>query len=205
LGLSGVVLVFLPFVDYVPMEHFLDDLGFFTLIGPCVVLPFAISAGYLRWLLTGGLSRWEAAVGYALALTVIVLLCLTALQVWWEFDKFLGPVLLALGLGTGAWFVIQNLRHGSPPTLTALVAMQLAYLPFALGWLAAFPIPALIEGDWDIGIGAYLALLTVLAYTAQAVLSVYRPARLALRLLPLGLVWGGLAIIVLVLQRYPSL
>ena len=45
-----------------------------------------------------------------------------------------------------------------------------------------------------IGIGAYLAVLAVLVYTAQVALSVQDQPRLWLRLLPLGLVWaGGLA------------
>ncbi len=41
----------------------------------------------------------------------------------------------------------------------------------------------------DIGIGAYLAFLTVLVYTAQAALSVLGQRRVLLRLLPLALIW----------------
>ncbi len=97
---------------------------------------------------------------------------------------------LTLGLAAGAWFIVQNLRHQVPPgyfKLTALVALQLAYLPIALFWLL-FVIIASDSG------GAYLALLTVLVYTAQAALSVRGQPWLLLRLLPLGLVWaGGLA------------
>ncbi len=61
LGLSGVATIFLPFIfSNVPVEVFLeelDELFWLTLLGPFVVLPFFISAGYLRWVLTGGLSR----------------------------------------------------------------------------------------------------------------------------------------------------
>ncbi len=203
LGLSGVATVFLPFVwDYVPLGFFLEQLeeldpfGIALIVSPVVVLPFFISAGYLRWLFTGGLSRWEGGLGYALALIVVVLFSLLVIQGWWESESSVRdfPVFafLALGLGAGAWFVIQNLRHEAPPTLTALVAMQLAYLPFALGWLAVGPVTALIEGGaFGIGIGAYLAFLTVLVYTAQAALSLRGQPRLWLRLLPLGLVWVG--------------
>ena len=98
----------------------------------------------------------------------------------------------ALGLGAGAWFIVQNLRHEAPPTLTALVAMQLAYLPFALGWLVVFLVVDRIEDYadmFDIPIGAYLAFLTVLVYTAQAALSVLGQRRVLLRLLPLALIW----------------
>ncbi len=198
LGLSGVATIFLPFIaGYVPVVFFLEELehqGIFALLGPFVVLPFFISAGYLRWVLTGGLSRWEGELGYALALIVVFLLSVFIIQDWWESgfggDEWLFAF-LTLGLGAGAWFVIQNLRHKIPLTLTALVALQLAYLPFALFWLL-FSISALIDGDAsDIRIGAYLAFLTALVYTAQAALSVRGQPRLYLRLLPLGLVWAG--------------
>ncbi len=194
LGLSGVATIFLPFiVGYVPVEVFfegLEEQGMFALLGPFVVLPFFISAGYLRWLFTGGLSRWEGDLGYALALIVVFLLSVFMIQDWWESgfdgDDWLFSTLFLLGLGAGAWFVIQNLRHGAPPTLTALVALQLAYLPCALYWLMV----AMSEGDAPyIGIGAYLTLLTVLVYTAQAALSVLGQRRVLLRLLPLALIW----------------
>ncbi len=197
LGLSGVATVFLPFVwDYVPVWFFLEKLeeqGIFALLGPCVVLPFFISAGYLRWVLTGGLSRWEGKLGYALALIVVFLLSVFIIQDWWESgvdsDEWLSNAYFPLGLSAGAWFVIQNLRHKIPLTLTALVALQLVYLPFAL-FLLLFAITALIDGDAsDIGIGAYLAFLTVLVYSAQAALSVLGQRRVLLRLLPLALIW----------------
>ena len=195
LGLSGVATVFLPFVwDYVPVWFFLEKLeeqGIFALLGPCVVLPFFISAGYLRWVLTGGLSRWEGKLGYALALIVVFLLSVFIIQDWWESgfdgDEWLSNAYFPLGLGAGAWFIVQNLRHGAPLTLTALVALQLVYLPFALYWLM---IAILIGGDAsDIGIGAYLTLLAVIVYTAQAALSVLGQRRVLLRLLPLALIW----------------
>ena len=198
LGLSGVATIFLPFiVGYVPVEVFLEELeeqGMFALLGPFVVLPFFISAGYLRWVFTGGLSRWEGDLGYALALIVVFLLSVFMIQDWWESgfdgDEWLFNAFFTLGLGAGAWFVIQNLRHKAPLTLTALVALQLAYLPFAVFWLA-FLITALIKGDAFsiIGIGAYLTPLAVIAYTAQAALSVLGQRRVLLRLLPLALIW----------------
>ena len=198
LGLSGVATIFLPFiVGYVPVEVFfegLEEQGMFALFGPFVVLPFFISAGYLRWLLTGGLSRWEGELGYALALIVVFLLSVFFIQDWWESgfggDTWFFSAFFALGLGAGAWFVIQNLRHKAPLTLTALVALQLAYLPFAVFWLV-FLITALIKGDAFsiIGIGAYLTLLAVIVYTAQAALSVLGQRRVLLRLLPLALIW----------------
>ncbi len=195
LGLSGVVLVFLPFFEgEVPVEVFLeglDELFWLVFLGPFVVLPFFISAGYLRWLLTGGLSRWEGGLGYALALIVVVPFSFLIIQEWWESELSVRDLAFpALGLGAGAWFIVQNLRHQVRPgyfKLTALVAMQLAYLPFALFWLQY----AIIVSDSG---EAYLAFSTVFVYTAQAALSVRGQPWLLLRLLPLGLVWaGGLA------------
>ncbi len=203
LGLSGVVLIFLPYVNvdrwYVPVVSFLEgleerNLFMIAFVGPFVVLPLFISAGYLRWVLTGGLSPWEGRLGYTLALMVVASFLLLVIQAWWEsdllkdWDLFVFP---ALGLGAGGWFIIQKFRHGALPTSTALVALQLAHLPFALFWLALL-IGALIDGEVslsDIGTGAYLAFLTVLIYTAQAALSVCGQRRFLLRLLPLGLIW----------------
>jgi hypothetical protein len=202
LGLSGVVLVFLPFEGgTVPVTYFLEglaarDLSMTALVGPCVVLPFFISAGSLRWLLTGRFSRWESGLDYALSLITVVLFALFVIITWWERgldEEVLSFAFPAVGLGAGAWFVIQNLRHGAPPTLTSLVALQLAYVPLALYWLG-LPIDALIAGRvWGIRIGAYLAFLTVLVYTAQPALSVRGQPRLPLRLLPLGVVWASAA------------
>jgi hypothetical protein len=212
LGLSGVVLVFLPFEVFfftpqVPIENFLDFLGDFEfnleslgglgLGGPLVVLPFFISAGYVRWVLTAGLSRWEIWLGYALALIVVVLILLLSIQVWWtdgfDGDYGLGFIcaFLVLGLGAGAWFVIQNLRRGASLGQMALVALQLAYLPLAICWLTVLPISDLVVGQVsDVRIGAYLAFLTVLIYTVQVALSVRGQRRFLLRLLPLAFNWG---------------
>lgn len=200
LGLSGAVLTFLPFFDgYVPMEVFLDDMDEFLILAllfPFVALPFFVSAGYVHWVLGGKLSRWESTLGYALALIVVALLTLVIIGTWWESgfndNGFFIFVFLAIGLGGGIWFVMQNLYHGTPSQCITLVAMQLAYLPFALGWLAALPGNQLINdfgSILDLPVGAYLAFLTVVVYTAQIALSVRGRSRAALRLLPLGLAW----------------
>lgn len=202
LGLSGVVLVFLPFIDsYVPVEVLLenlDELFWVALVGPFVVLPFFIATGYFRWVLSGTLSRWESRFGYAITLIVLLLFSLSMIQMWWELgfdDELLLIAFPAVGLGASAWFVLQNLRYVAPAALRALQAMQLAYLPFALFWLA-FPVSALIKGEsiLDMPIGSSLTLLTVVVYTAQALLTARHQLRPMLELLPLGVVWmSGLA------------
>lgn len=203
LGLSGVALVFLPFIEsYVPVEFLLenlDELFVVVFVGPFVALPFFISAGYLRWVLSGTLSWWESGLGYALALIVHVLFSLLLIQMWWKsgFDEELLLIAFpAVGLGASVWFVLQNLRHGALAALTALQAMQLAYLPFALFWLA-LPVGAVIKGEsmLDLPIGSSLTLLTVVVYTAQAALTARTPPRAMPALLPLGVVWvSGVAL-----------
>ena len=197
LGLSGVVLVFLPFIDsYVPAEVLLenlDELFWVALVGPSVVLPFFVSAGYVRWVISGTLSRWESRLGYALALIVLLLFSLLMIQMWWESgveDELLLIAFPAVGLGAGAWFVLQNVRHRAPAALMALQAVQLAYLPFALFWLV-FPVNAVINSKsmLDIPIGSLLTLLTVVVYTAQIVLALRHQSRPILALLPLVVVW----------------
>jgi hypothetical protein len=197
LGLSGVVLVFLPFIDsYVPVEVLLenlDELSWVALVGPFVVLPFFISAGYVRWVISGTLSRWESGLGYALALIVLLLFSLLMIQMWWESgfdDELLLIALPAVGLGAGAWFVLQNVRHRAPVGLMALQAVQLAYLPFALFWLV-FPVNAVINSKsmLDIPIGSLLTSLTVVVYTAQTMLALRHQARPISAFLPLVVVW----------------
>jgi hypothetical protein len=186
-GLSGVVLIFLPFMyDDVPALG--SDTGFWVL-APCVILPFVIFAGYLRWLLTGHLSRWEKGLGYALALIGALGVHVAILSGWsWPpaTDDWVGLLFLLAPLAAGAWFITQSLRGRISPAPTALVVMQVVYLVFALFWLTALAIDVPLD---YVGSGGYLALVTVLVYTAQAALLVGGQPRKLLRLVPLALVW----------------
>ncbi len=204
LGLSGVVLVFLPFAyDTVPATFFLDSLPpplppvreylfvsplLFWWVTPFVLLPFAISAGYLRWLLTGRLSRAEAGVGYALALIAACSLVLVELVDWLgSHDDWLPVVYFVIAFGAGARFVIQNLRTATPPAPNALVAMQVVYLPVALALIS-------LGLDNDPQIGLYLAIVTVLVYSAQIVMAAKRSWHSLIFFVPLALVWVGLLV-----------
>ena len=203
LGLSGVVLLFLPFDDdevlatvffkWLPpplppfRRTFNVDLLFWVL-APFVLLPFAIFAGYLRWLLTGRLSRGEAGAGYALALlfacSLVLVLLVDSLLLDWSVEH----VYPLVAFGAGAGFVIQNLRTATPPVPNALVAMQVVYLPLAL-----FLIPfAFLAGR--VQIGWYLAIVTVLAYSAQIVMAAQRPWQALIFFVPLALGWAGLLV-----------
>ncbi len=197
LGLSGAVLIFLPFSDgEVPAVGFLDLLPpplppfgsfdeLFWWLAPAVLFPFAISAGYLRWLLTGRLSHGEAWLGYALALlaacSLVLVLLVESLLVDWSVSY----VYSLVAFGAGAGFVIQNLRTATPPVPNALVAMQVVYLPLALYWVLF----AFLDGH--VQIGFYLAIVTVLAYSAQIVMAAKRPWQTLMFFVPLSLVWVG--------------
>ncbi len=203
LGLSGVVLIFLPFVDdHVPATVFFDSLppplppfGFldelFWWLAPFVLLPFAISAGYLRWLLTGHLSRAEAVAGYAFALLFACSLVLVEMVDSWgrpAASVLVKVVYLLIAFGAGAGFVIQSLRCATPPVPNALVAMQVVYLPLALYWvLFAF-------SESSVQVGTYLAIVTVLAYSAQIVMAAKRSWHSLIFFVPLALVWVGLLV-----------
>ncbi len=216
LGLSGVVLVFLPFTENVlpivfvlqptPLPPFRGILNFgsvYWFAVPFVVLPFAISAGYLRWLLTGRLSRRVAAADYALALIAACVLVLVILVDWldsiackelyspgWCRDPFMALVpwqsvaypLVAFSAGAG--FVIQNVRNATRSGPNALVAMQVVYLPLAL-----FLILGGLDGPQ---IGCYLTIVPVLAYSAQIVMAAKRLWQALIFFVPFGLVWGVL-------------
>ena len=207
LGLCGVVLIFLPFLkdfkDAAPAAVFLGflppplppfrgllNLGIlFWWLAPLVVLPFAISAGHLRWLLTGRLSPGEAGAGYALALLAAGALVVVELVDWWDSGTEVGAVVYSLiAFGAGAAFVIQNLRTATPPVPNALAAMQVVYLPLAVFWLL------FVFSEGRVRIGWYLAIVTVLAYSAQIVMAAKRPWQALIFFVPLVLVWAGLLV-----------
>jgi drug/metabolite transporter superfamily protein YnfA len=196
LGLSGVAAVFLPFVEtYVPLGVVLDppeeDLALRVSVGPFVVLPFVIFTGYLRWLLTGYLSRWERALAYALAL--IGALSLPVYGVLYESsgsldkDALLWLLPLLVVYAANAWFIAQSERNDTSSAPRALAAMQLVYLVFALFWLTLLITEPLFD---EAGSGAYLAAVTVVVYTLQAALLVRGRRWKLLKLTPLALVWG---------------
>ncbi len=173
LGLSGVLLIFLPFTgSYIPAGEFLVSLNpyddFLVLIAPCVILPFVISIGYLRWLLIGPLSRGEKITGYVFALLAAYSVLLIAIAEMLDdgqvgTDDFYFLSMFGVGPLFGALFVILNIRNTPASVPNALVAMQVAYLPFTIYWL-------LVAIGWGQEIGWYLAIVTVLVYSTQIVM-----------------------------------
>jgi hypothetical protein len=78
-------------------------------------------------------------------------------RVWIEIAI---PVLTPL---LGVYVVINNLRNKGPKEVSAVMAMQIAYLSNALLCLIGF------FGEWQIG--AYFVLVTSIVYLLQIVLA----------------------------------
>ncbi len=192
LGLSGVLLIFLPFVySYTPAEVFLESLNNNpVLVAPCVILPFVISIGYLRWLLIGPLSRGEKITGYVFALLAAysVLIYEIADMVYLNrpvrIDDFYFLSMLGVGALFGALFVILNARSTPASVPNALVAMQVAYLPLTMTWVLA--------GIDDGQAGWYFAVVTVLVYSTQNVMLAKRIWYALIFFIPLALVYTAL-------------
>jgi hypothetical protein len=160
------------------LEFFLGLLMFMPPLVP-LLLAVPISAGYLRWLTTGGLAPWAWRTDYTLAV-----LTGAAVVSWFGWIVFLGmlsyakqalaPICILASLGLGGWVVMRNRRAGLPHALNALIALQVVYVADALGLLVIF-IPDSKLGDsirWRIG--ALFALLTVVVYVVQIVLGSLR-------------------------------
>ncbi len=169
IGLSGVVLSFVAFTgDIIPLTDVLLDWGFsdelWLLVAPCVVLPFIISMGYALWLTTGRQSRWMVNTGYAFA----ALFACTSLK-GIGLDSRYEPVLMAMtflftaAFTSAAWLNIKGIRHDSG--VRGLVAMQSVYSVPMTFWIAF----AHYAQD-DFQSGAWLGVITLLAYLAQTTL-----------------------------------
>ncbi len=203
LGLNGVLLIFLPFAArnrevYIPAVVFIEELPLslppFVFFGalswwlaPFVLVPSAISAGYLRWLRIGQLSRGEEIAGYVFALLAacsIVLVEIADMVLRYQPVE-IGDFYALIIFGAGALFVIQNARSTVSPVPNSLVAMQVAYLPFAIVWILL----VVIEDPRPL-VGWYLAVVTVLAYSVQIVLAAERPWQTLIFFAPLALAWG---------------
>ena len=149
-----------------------------------LLLAIPISAGYLRWLLAGGLAPWAWRTGYALAvLAGLSVLSWIGWSVLPDLNRFPTEEAVILGvaafcalaaLGLGVWLVMRNRRVGLSHALNALIALQVVYVAYAPALLVLFRPrgSGMIAIGW--GIGAWFALLTVVVYVAQIVLGSLR-------------------------------
>ena len=172
IGLSGIILSFVPFTSGIaPYEVILDEpfVDLWFLVAPCVFLPILVSMGYVLWLITGRLPRWTMLAGYVLA--ALFMCSSLAGFIYIYIDDSFDPnvlamtVLFALSFTNVGWLSIRGIKQHS--TAGGLVAMQGVYAIQMTFWV-------IIALD-DFEIGAWLAVITLLAYLAQIAIALKRP------------------------------
>ncbi len=175
-GTAGIAALFLPFTwDISPTEAVvLREL--FLLAIPSF-LSVLVSAAYVRWMISGLLSRTERAIAYVASSMMAFSTLYFIISDWlmskgWPdpFDVrgWLIVVIPVLTLLSGVYFVIKKLRNKGSKEVSAIMAMQIAYLSNALLCLILF------FGDWEIG--AYFVVVTSIVYQLQIVLALMKPA-----------------------------
>jgi hypothetical protein len=145
---------------------------------PQLTLAVPISAGYLGWIVTGGLPHWVWRTGYVLA--VLGGTAQLATLGWGLFGVFSEPTTLDAGLSLylscgfaalalGAWLLIRNRRRDLPHALNALIALQVVYVAGVLPPLLVSLLAHEVGFD-HVHSGGHLALVTVVVYAVQMVL-----------------------------------
>lgn len=163
-GMIGIAGLFLPFTEGVsPVAAALD--GAFWKLALPFFLAILASAASIRWVISGSFSGLEWAIAYVVSASMVGV----TLSVSFPFESrpaniqewvaTLSPyAIVALGL----YFLIRNSRIGSSREFNPVLAIQIAYLANAALCLMGF------FGDWQLG--AYCALVAVLAFALQIVL-----------------------------------
>lgn len=185
-GTAGIAALFLPFTygvsptkvvaDFVGCliysgnrATFLDLSEFFLLAIP-FFLSVLVSAAYVRWMISGLLSRPERAIAYVAS--SMMAFSTLYFNIWITIveglpsssEEWLTLAIPLLALFIGVYFVIKKLRNKGPKEVSAIMAMQIAYLYNAL-----FCLPGFFE-DWQIG--AYCVVVASSVYLLQIVLAV---------------------------------
>ena len=172
IGLSGIILSFVPFTSGVAPYEVILDLQFvdlWLLVAPCVFLPILVSMGYVLWLITGRLPRWTMLASSVLA-ALFMCSSLTGF-IYIYIDNSFDPnvlamiVLFALSFTIVGWLSIRGIKQHS--TAGGLVGMQGVYAIQMTFWV-------MVALD-DFEIGAWLAVISLLAYLAQIALALKRP------------------------------
>jgi hypothetical protein len=172
IGLSGIILSIVPFTSGIaPYEFIFVELYVDTwfLVAPCVFLPILVSMGYVLWLITGRLPRWTMLASYVLA--ALFMCSSLAGLIYIYIDNSFDPnvlamiVLFALSFTIVGWLSIRGIKQHS--TAGGLVAMQGVYAIQMTFWV-------MVALD-DFQIGAWLAVISLLAYLAQIALALKRP------------------------------
>ena len=176
LGASGIAALFLNFVANVsPMDAIIMRDPYWKLAFP-FFLSVPILVASMRWIVSGTLSRPERIIWFILSLAsaVVTLNRYSGIDLddeWptrtieWIVVVTPGGVLLL-----GALFLFLGSRTGRIQSYRAIMALQTAYLANALFCLIGFG----SDGWSDLQVGAWLVLLTVIAYLLQIILALGR-------------------------------
>ncbi len=170
IGLSGIILSFVPFTSGIaPYEVILDEpfVDLWFLVAPCVFLPILVSMGYVLWLITGRLHRWTMLASYVFAALFMCSSLAGFIYIDDSFDPYVLAmiVLFALSFTIVGWLSIRGIKQHS--TAGGLVAMQGVYAIQMTFWV-------MVALD-DFEIGAWLAVISLLAYLVQIALALKRP------------------------------
>ena len=179
-GTAGIATLFLPFIfDTSPvgmvLELFLisDAINWawslYALLAFPLFLPVLVSAASVRLMISGLFSRSERAVAYVASSMmafstlsfIILLFIVSGLPSF--VHEWLASTIPVLTLVLGVFVVIKNLRNKRSKEVSAVMAMQVAYLSNALFCLILF------FGGWQIG--AYCVVVTSIIYLLQVVLA----------------------------------
>lgn len=184
-GTGGLVLNVLPFgFDYVPIRDAYPG-GFLAPswlgVWPCMVLPLPIVIGYALWLARGVLPRSFSIGGYALAIVSAgsYLVGVAPDLIPGGARTVIYPVLLAVPFCAAAGLVFRGLDRDR--NAGCLIAMQAVYVGQIQFWLAFVAN--------DLQTGAWLGVVTALAYLGQISLIARRRSWVILLIAP-SVVWA---------------
>jgi hypothetical protein len=191
-GTAGITALFLPFAEGIhPFVKDISFIAIVFGLGPYVfnslasvllalatpfLLVILVSVSFVRWMIFGLLSRPERAIAYVVSsmmafatLYVIIRMLLEILSEssanvdFWLIKAIALFTIPLLTLLFGVYVVIKNLRNKGSKEVSAVIAMQIAYLGNALFCLMFF------VGDWQVG--AYIVVVTSIVYVLQIVLT----------------------------------
>lgn len=162
IGVSGIALSFVPFtydqvaIDALVLESILNEL--WLLVAPCVLLPVAVSTSCATWLTMGHLPRWMVILNFALAaLAMCSILAGFGGSGVTEAEIIAMILLFVIGFVSVTWLSLRG--FAARTGIHSVVAMQGVYAVLMSFWVAF--------AQEDFQIGAWLGIVTLLAYTAQ--------------------------------------
>jgi len=176
-GIAGITALFLPFTENIspvgfvfnilPSESSFSGLWLFLPLAMPFFLSVFVSAAFVRWMISGLLSRPERTIAYVMSsMMALGILIFITLGFWAQLSnpsscvrEWLTLVIPLLLLLFGVYLVIKSLKNKGPEEVGAVMAMEIVYLSNAFFCLIGF------FGYWQIG--AYFVVFTSGIYLTQ--------------------------------------